>query len=153
MEGFLQFCIDYGYVGMLLSAFIAGSVLPFSSEVVLVSLMGVGLNPWLLLIFATVGNVFGGMTCYGVGRLGKTSWIEKVFHISPRRMEQAQKYVQGWGAWTAFLSFVPLIGSAVVISLGLMRSNLFITILSMSLGKILRYAIVIFSAQGIVYLM
>ena len=39
MEGFLdtatQLCIDWGYWGLFLSALIAGSVLPFSSEAVI----------------------------------------------------------------------------------------------------------------------
>ena len=43
MEEFIasltQFFTDWGYVGLFLSAFVAGSILPFSSEVVLVILV------------------------------------------------------------------------------------------------------------------
>ena len=41
METITEFLIDWGYWGLFLSALIAGSVLPFSSEAVMV-----GLIPW-----------------------------------------------------------------------------------------------------------
>ena len=40
MEQVIDFFIEWGYVGIFLSAFLAGSVLPFSSELVLVALVG-----------------------------------------------------------------------------------------------------------------
>ena len=40
MEAITEFLIDWGYWGLFLSAFIAGSVLPFSSEAVMVVLVG-----------------------------------------------------------------------------------------------------------------
>lgn len=49
MEGFLdtatQLCIDWGYWGLFLSAFVAGSIVPFSSEAVMVVLVRLGLDP------------------------------------------------------------------------------------------------------------
>ena len=36
MEAVTQFFIDWGYLGLFLSAFIAGSILPFSSEAVMI---------------------------------------------------------------------------------------------------------------------
>ena len=38
MEAVTQFFIDWGYLGLFLSAFIAGSILPFSSEAVMIVL-------------------------------------------------------------------------------------------------------------------
>ena len=46
METITEFLIDWGYWGLFLSALIAGSVLPFSSEAVMVVLAGMGLDPW-----------------------------------------------------------------------------------------------------------
>lgn len=46
MDAILQFLIDWGYWGLFLGSFIAGSVLPFSSEAVLAACVGpVGLRP------------------------------------------------------------------------------------------------------------
>ena len=66
MEGFLdtatQLCIDWGYWGLFLSAFVAGSIVPFSSEAVMVVLVRLGLDPALCLLAAATGNTAGGMT-------------------------------------------------------------------------------------------
>ena len=57
---------NYGYWGMLLSSFLAGSVFPFSSEAIMLGLLAAGLNPVYLIIYATIGNVAGSMFNYGV---------------------------------------------------------------------------------------
>ena len=54
--------IDYGYWGMFIAAFIAGSVFPFSSEAVMAGLQLAGLAPLPLFIWGTVGNVVGSQT-------------------------------------------------------------------------------------------
>lgn len=149
MEEFVRFCVEYGYVGMVLSAFIAGSVLPFSSEAVILALMAVGLNTGWLLVCATLGNVLGGMTCYLLGLLGSPAGLQRTFHIKPEKMEKAQKFIKNGGAWSAFWAFVPALGSAIVITLGIMRANVYITVFSMTMGKLLRYVIVVVSAVGI----
>ena len=56
-----EFLAQFGYLGMFISALLAGSVLPFNSEVVIGALKVMGLDPWILLIAGTVGNVLGGL--------------------------------------------------------------------------------------------
>ena len=121
---------------MLLTAFLAGSLIPFSSELVLTGLLSLGLSSIGILISATIGNTLGGMTCYWLGSLGKMEWIERYFHIKEKHVLKAQNFLQGKGAWMAFFAFLPFIG-------GPMRSNLPITITAMFLGKLLRYIILI----------
>ena len=59
MDAFIELLIDWGYWGMLVAAFLAGSFFPFSSEVVMVALNAAGLDAWQLVIYGTVGNVAG----------------------------------------------------------------------------------------------
>lgn len=143
MDAVLQFLIDWGYWGLLIGSFVAGSVVPFSSEAVLLACIGLGLDPALCVVSATVGNVAGGMTCYGMGCLGNMEWIEKYFHVGKDKIEKAERFVHGRGAGMAFFAFVPILGSAISIVLGMMRANVWIVMLSMTLGKILRYLILV----------
>ena len=63
MDAILQFLIEWGYLGLFIGSFVAGSVIPFSSEAVLVACIGpLGLDATLCTLFATAGNVAGGMT-------------------------------------------------------------------------------------------
>lgn len=144
MDAFNDFLINYGYWGMLISAFLAGSVFPFSSEVVILGLLGTGLNATELIVYATIGNVAGGMFNYLVGSLGKLEWIEKYLHVNSDKLKQAERFMSGYGAWMGFFAFLPIIGSAITVTLGLMRANLIISIFSITAGKALRYILLVY---------
>ena len=144
MDAIIQFLTGYGYMGMLVASLLAGSVFPFSSEVVMAGLMATGLDPWLLTFYGTVGNVLGSALNYCVGRLGKVEWFEKYLHVKQKDLDRAERFVAGRGAWMGFFAFLPVLGSAITILLGLMRSNVVITFIAITLGKIFRYIILIY---------
>ncbi len=146
MDTIIEFLTGYGYTGMFIASLLAGSVLPFSSEAVMVGLMAAGLDPWLLALYGTIGNVIGSMVNYWVGHMGKTEWFERYLHVKPRDMERAERFMAGRGALMGFFAFVPVIGSAITVLLGLMRANLLITFLAVTAGKIVRYVILIYGA-------
>lgn len=134
---------------MFISAVIAGSFLPFSSEAVMTMLIAAGLKPIPLLIYATVGNWAGSMFNYWVGHQGKMEWIERYLHVSHEKLEKARHFMGERGAWMGFFSFLPVIGTAICIVLGLMRANLTISAVSVFLGKVVRYVIIAVGAQMI----
>lgn len=145
----IDFLTQYGYWGMLVAAFIAGSFFPFSSEAVMVGLLATGLDAWQLVVYGSIGNILGSMVNYGVGRLGRMEWIERYLHVSKKNLDHAQRFMRGRGAWMGFFAFLPIIGSAITILLGFMRANIPISILSIALGKFLRYLILIYGASFI----
>ena len=138
----LDLLVDYGPIGMLIASFIAGSVFPFSSEAVMLAMLAAGVDPWELVITASIGNVAGSMFNYGVGRLGRLDWIEKYLHVKKESLDRAQRFMGGHGAWMGFFAFLPILGSAISILLGLMRANIIITLISIALGKVMRYLII-----------
>lgn len=146
MDAVITFLTQYGYWGMLLAAFLAGSFFPFSSEAVIVGLMATGLDPWTLMVYGTVGNVLGSVVNYCIGRMGKMEWIEKYLHVKKADLDRAHRFLAGRGAWMGFFAFLPLLGSAITIALGLMRSNILITFVAITLGKIVRYMVLIYGA-------
>ena len=146
MDAIIEFLIGYGYWGMLLASFLAGSFFPFSSEAVMVALMATGLNPWQLMFYGTIGNVLGSAFNYGVGRMGKLEWIEKYLHVKKKDLDKAERFMAGRGAWMGFFAFLPVLGSAITILLGLMRANVVITFVAITLGKLFRYIILIYGA-------
>ena len=149
MEHLYDILITYGEWGMFISAFLAGSILPFSSEAVMVALLAVGNSPWMLLLYASVGNSLGGVTCYYIGRLTTPERVQHLFRIKPHNMERAHRLVNRWGALMGFFCWFPFIGDAILVTLGIMRSNPLATNIMMILGRTLRYATVLLSALGI----
>lgn len=138
--------IDYGYWGMLVAAFLAGSFFPFSSEAVMLALLAAGLEPCPLVAYGTAGNVAGSVFNYAVGRMGRLEWIERYLHVGQRELDRAQRFMAGHGAWMGFFAFLPLLGSAITILLGLMRANIPISLASITAGKLLRYLILVYGA-------
>lgn len=140
--------IDWGYLGLFISSLLAGSIVPFSSEIVMLALVKVGLSPAICVLAATLGNTLGGMTCYYMGRLGRVDWIEKYFKVKHEKIEKMQRFLQGKGALMAFFAFLPFVGEAIAIALGFMRSNLVLTTTSMFVGKLIRYMAMLWALQG-----
>ena len=146
----MDFLISLGYLGMLICGFLAGSFFPVSSEAVILALLALDFNPIKLIIYASIGNVAGGMFNYYIGRLGNLEWIEKYLHVKKKDLDRAERFMAGHGAWMGFFAFVPILGSAITIALGLMRANLTISIISITLGKVLRYIMLVYGAEQLI---
>lgn len=126
---------DAGLLGLFASSFLAATVLPLSSEVVLLGFLA--LHPQLLLtalLLATVGNTLGGLTTYWAGRsLPATST-----RLAARHLERVRR----WGAPTLLLSWLPLIGDAFCLAAGWLRLHWLACAGCMAVGKLARYALV-----------
>ena len=149
MSWIIDFLMSWGYWGMLVSAFLAGSFFPFSSEVVMSGLQAAGLEPIQLVLYGSIGNVLGSMFNYGVGRMGKLEWIEKYLHVKKESLDKAQNFMAHRGAWMGFFAFLPLLGSAITIVLGLTRANIVISVISITIGKVLRYVLLVYGLSFI----
>jgi len=131
----------YGYFGLFLASFLAATILPFPSEGVLSIVLSYGLDPVACLMYASIGNTLGGMTCYWIGLLGKVEWMEKYLKIKYEKVEKMQRWMQHKGAVLALLAFLPVVGDVIAVSLGFMRSNAWYVFLFMFIGKTVRYAV------------
>ena len=78
--------------------------------------------------------------------MGKLEWIEKYLHVKQADLDKAERFMRGHGAWMGFFAFLPVLGSAITIALGFMRANVVITFISITLGKLFRYLVLIYGA-------
>lgn len=153
MEAIAQFFVDWGYVGLFLSALVAGSILPFSSEAVLAVLVGMGADPVICLVSASVGNTLGGLLCYWLGYLGDMSAIERWLKIDGSKISKVEGFVRRRGAWMGVFGVLPWVGEVIIVLLGLMRSNVWITTASMFVGKFVRYLLLLLAMRGVTSLL
>lgn len=140
---------EFGYWGLLLASFLAATILPLSSEVVFAALIAAGSDIWSCIAYATVGNSVGGATCYYLGQLGKTEWLEKWFRIKPEKIDRMMRWLHGKGAVMGFFGFLPAIGDLMLVALGFMRANAPVVMISMTIGKFLRYLVIAFGTDRI----
>ena len=149
MEAFTTLLIAWGGWGLFVAGFISGSILPFSSEVVLAVLLHMGIDPLTAITAATLGNTLGGMSCYWIGSMGKAEWILRL-GVTEEKLDKAKRFLAGRGALMGFFAFLPGIGEAVAIALGLMRSNFWLTSGAMLAGKALRYVAILLAYRGVI---
>ena len=149
LESLVEFLKDYGYFGMGVLAFLAGSVVPVTSEVLLVFFLNIGLDALGLTVAATIGNTLGGVTCYMMGYLTNKDRVMKRFKIPEKRMKRADIMIQKYGYWTAGISFVPVIGEVLLLSLGVMRVDKYKVLAVMAAGKFIRYLLITASYVGL----
>ncbi len=135
----VEFLANYGYWGLFIGALLAGSILPFSSEVLLSGLLIAGANPIICLVSATAGNTIGGMTCYWLGKQGKMDLLERKFGIKEEKVVHWSEKLKNKGAFLGVLGFLPIVGEVIEVALGYLRSNAWLVCLFIALGKGLRY--------------
>ena len=138
-----------GYVGLFLSALLAATVLPFSSEAVLVGLMAAGDYDMIWLWFlASLGNVLGAAVNWGLGRFCLRWQDRRWFPVDKEKLDRAGRWFSSYGVWSLLLAWVPIIGDPLTFAAGVLRVNFWLFLLLVSIGKAGRYAVVILAAQG-----
>ncbi|BBM00587.1 YqaA family protein [Microbulbifer sp. GL-2] len=135
MEGFAEL----GVFGLFFSAFLAATILPLSSEVVLTILLLNGLSAPTLIIVATAGNVLGSLTNYALGYWASLGVVKRWFKISEDEFLQAEQRFKKYGMLSLCFAWVPIIGDPLTIMAGILRVPLLWFFLLVTLGKLLRY--------------
>ncbi|MAR91388.1 MAG: hypothetical protein CML06_11005 [Pseudomonadales bacterium] len=133
--------ISYGL--LFLSAFLAATLLPFYSEVVLVTLLLEGKPVFGLWLAATVGNTLGAAVNWAMGRYLLHFQDRRWFPFKVDKLHRAQAWFQRYGSWSLLLAWLPVGGDALTFIAGIMRVRLWVLLLLSGIGKGLRYAVVI----------
>lgn len=147
MDFLIEILINYGSLGMFVSGFLSGSILPFSSEVVMLALLAAGANPIGLLLWGTAGNTLGSLLNFGIGMLGREEWIGRWTNIPPEKLERGKRWVHTYGAWAGLLAWLPVIGEVITVAMGFLRVRLAYSVITITVGKLLRYWVLIEAYQ------
>lgn len=142
--------IEYGLIGMFFSAMLAATLVPFGSELVLIALIHKGLDPLSVLLWATLGNWIGGYANYAIGLMSDWRKAAKWLHIPSHKVEKYYPMVHKYDYHMGFLCFLPGIGGPIGVALGVLRSNFWGFSLSMFLGKLLRYSLIVYAQTKII---
>ena len=135
----LDFFGHWGYIGLFLGSFLSSTIVPFSSDLLLIGMLAAGGNWWGSILTATLGNFLGGLTSYWVGYIGKWEWIEKWFRISEEKLKAQQHRIQKYDYWLGLLAWLPLIGDVFAVGLGFYRINFVRSATFMLIGRFARF--------------
>lgn len=129
------------YGGLFLTAFVAATLFPAQSELLLAGLSASGsYDVGLLLLVATVGNVLGSALNWALGRYLMHFQDRRWFPVKPRMVERATAWFRRFGAWSLLFAWLPIVGDPLTLVAGILRVDLRLFLLLVTVGKAGRYA-------------
>ena len=129
---------------LFFSAFTSATVLPGTSEIVLLALLAQEIiNPGVLLFVATVGNVSGSIVNWVLGRFFQTLRDRKWFPVSAEAYVRAEEWYGRYGVWSLLLAWIPIVGDPITVVAGAMRIGFLKFVLLVTVSKFGRYCFVL----------
>jgi len=138
----MEYFTELGYIGLFLAAFLAATILPLSSEIVLVALLLGDFYPPALVGVATAGNVLGSLLNYALGYGASLVVVKKWLRMSEEDFVRAEQRFVKYGLFSLFFAWVPIIGDPLTVMAGVLRVRILWFIVLVTAGKLLRYVIV-----------
>jgi len=134
---------------LFLAAFLSATLLPGSSEVLLVTLQMQGYDMVALWLVATLGNTLGSCVNYALGRYALHWQHRRWFPVKPAQLEKGQSWFQRYGKWSLLLAWMPIIGDPITLLAGIMRLHVGVFLVLTTLGKAARYAVILGLLHGL----
>ncbi|MDX1526355.1 MAG: YqaA family protein [Pseudidiomarina maritima] len=131
------------FLSLFISAFLSATLLPGSSEVLLMLLLNQTDSIGTLWAVATLGNVLGSCVNYSLGRYFLHWQSQRWFPVSKIRLAQGQAWFNRYGKWSLLLSWLPILGDPLTMFAGMLRLRFGWFLLLVSLGKGARYVLII----------
>lgn len=131
------------YAGLFFSAFLAATLVPAYSEIVLAGLANAGYDPLALWLWASIGNTLGSVVNWGLGRYLLHFQDRKWFPFKATSLGMSQRWFQKFGVWSLLLAWMPLGGDALTFIAGVMRVRFLVFVSLTAVGKATRYAILL----------
>lgn len=131
------------YLGLFFAAFIAATLLPAQSEVVLAGLLLAGRQPpWLLVLVACAGNCLGSATNWLLGRYCLRYQERRWFPVKAKALRKAEHWYRKCGRWSLLMSWMPVIGDPLTLVAGILREPFLSFIAIVVFAKLVRYVAV-----------
>ena len=132
------------YFCLFFISFLAATIFPFSSELTLINLLNTGsYSSFMLISTASAGNILGSIFNWLLGNYLLKYLNKKWFPFKQKQIDQASNWFKKFGIWSLLFAWVPIIGDPLTFVSGILRINFFIFLILVSIGKILRYLILL----------
>ena len=134
--------VNVAYLSLFSVAFLAATLLPAHSELLLAGLLALGEQPaWALIAVATAGNVLGAGVNWLIGRYLLHFQDRRWFPVKQAKLDQAEAWYRKYGRWSLLLSWVPVIGNPLTVIAGVLREPLPSFFLIVLAAKLSRYLV------------
>jgi membrane protein YqaA with SNARE-associated domain len=137
------------FAGLFAVYFLAATILPAQSEILLAGMVLDAHYPaWALVTVATTGNVLGSTANWLLGRLLTRFEDRRWFPVDPKTIAKAEGWYHRWGKWSLLLSWAPFIGDPLTVVAGVLRERLAVFLALVTIAKLGRHIVVAWLANG-----
>ena len=131
------------FAGLFAVAFLAATVLPAQSEILLAGMVLAEHYPaWALVAVASLGNVLGSVVNWVLGRFIARIEGRRWFPVSREQVVKAERWYRRWGKWSLLFSWAPFFGDPLTVVAGVLREPLPVFVALVTLAKVGRYVAV-----------
>ena len=141
--------MEVAYLTLFSIAFLAATILPFSSEVVLVGLSASSGEKIPLLVVASFGNVLGSSFNWVLGKYTRNLETKKWFPFSTNQLQKASFWFTKYGKWSLLFAWLPIIGDPLTFIAGVVRLHFVPFLILVTIGKVSRYILIIIGVDWI----
>jgi len=134
--------LSLGYLGIFLAAFIASTLLPAPSELIILIAFENGFNVFGVIAVATLGNTLGSITNYYIGYYSNSKRLISRFNLNQSKINKWTKKSQKYGFWLGLLAWLPIVGDPLMAIVGFLKVKIIPLILTITFGKLIRYIVV-----------
>lgn len=132
------------YLFLFLSAFLAATIFPAQSEIILVSLATQGNHSVTsLFLVATFGNVLGSLVNWLLGFYLMKFKDRKWFPVKKSALSKAEKTYEKYGVWSLLFAWLPIVGDPLTLIAGVFKTNIWLFLALVTIGKALRYFVLL----------
>ena len=86
--------------------------------------------------------MLGSLTNFAIGYWGSKAYAQRVLKIPDQEFIKAEARFKKYGVFSLFFAWVPLIGDALTLVAGVLRINIWLFVILVTTGKLMRYIIV-----------
>ena len=137
------------YLGLFVSAVTSATLLPGTSEILMLGLLTQGFDLWSLWLVATAGNVTGSTFNWWLGRFALRFQDRRWFPVGPDALARAQGWYHRWGQPSLLFAWLPGVGDAFTVAAGVMRVPLPTFLIMVTIAKGGRYAAILGAGHGL----
>ena len=129
------------YISLFFVSLISATLFPMGSEALLIYNLNENHNIYLLIIFATFGNVLGSCVNYYLGFKGE-EYLERKSFLKKDKILKYKSFYSKYGSYSLLLSWMPIIGDPLTFIAGVLKYSFKKFLLLVFLAKFLRYLFV-----------
>jgi len=134
----------YEFISLFVISFLAATILPAQSEIALAGLKIAGQEDVILLVVvATLGNVLGSLVNWFLGKYLIHFKHRRWFPIKEKTIDKTTRMYEKWGVWTLLLAWMPFIGDPLTLVAGIFKTNIWLFLVLVTIGKAARYIAVV----------